>query len=275
MAEESISAAVGAPHSPNKPDDVKIIQRLLGKVTPPLAHVVAVTGTMDSKTLAAIREFQLRFTSSPDSRVDPDGRTLWHLNDGFVSTYIHCSSAQKRMLDHDIVDAQRWLGVAIRRLGSMDSDAKRVMKNVFHIDTDDSAQSSRLSSLRSAYVRLRVSMDQSFPLECEPKVSVFGAWVDINDPTGTMHFPSNHFAAPAADRTERIIHERSHTVFRISHDGMVGAGEVDFGRSADDDNGFTYQQAINNAYCYGWLATALQPDYLPSGGDVIVVGKPR
>jgi hypothetical protein len=275
MAEESISAAVGAPHSPNKPDDVRIIQTLLGKVTPPLAAAVVVTGTMDSKTLSAIREFQLRFTSNPDSRVDPDGRTLWHLNDGFVSTYIHCNSTQKRMLDHDIVDAQRWLDVAIVRLGSMNSDAKRVVKNVFHIDADDSAQSSRVLSLRSAYTRLRVSMDQSFPLECEPRASVMGAWVDINDPTGTMHFPSNHFAASAAERTERIIHERSHTIFRISHDGMVGGGQLDFSQSADDDNGFTYLQSINNAYCYGWLATALQPDYVPSGGDVIVVGRPH
>src|SRR5450432_617354 len=104
MAEETISAAVGAPHSPNKPDDVRTIQRLLGKVTPPLAHAVTVTGSIDQKTIAAIREFQLRFTSNPDSRVDPDERTLWHLNDGFVSTYIHCNAAQKMKLDRDIVD---------------------------------------------------------------------------------------------------------------------------------------------------------------------------
>lgn len=275
MAEEFISAAVGAPHSPNRPPDVKIIQKLLGKVTPPLKNAVAVTGTMDSKTLAAIREFQSRFMSRPDSRVDPDGRTLWHLNDGFVSSYIHCSTSQKRTLDRDIVDAQKWLDVAIQRLAMMDNNAKRVVKNIFHIDADDSAQSSRLSILHSSYSRLRVGMDQSFPLECEPKVSAHGAWVDINDPTGTMHFPANHFAAPATERTERIIHERSHSIFRISHAGMAGGGKVDFGQSADDDNGFTYQQAINNAYCYGWLATALQPGYRPSGGEVIIVGKPR
>ena len=275
MAEETISAAVGAPRSANKPDDVKIVQKLLGKVTPPLTHAVAVTGTMDSKTLSAIREFQLRFVSNPDSRVDPDGRTLWHLNDGFVSSYIKCSSKQKRMLDRDIVDAQKWLDVAIRRLGLMDSDAKRVLKNVFHIDADDSSQASRLSTLRSAYAKLRASMDQSFPLECESAVSAHGAWVDITDSTGTMHFPSNHFAAPATDRTERIIHERSHSIFKIKHEGMFGGGQVDFGRSADDDNGFTYQQAINNAYCYGWLATALQPGYVPSGGEVIISGKRR
>ena len=27
-------------------------------------------------------------------------------------------------------------------------------------------------------------------------------------------------------------------------------------QQADDDNGFTYDEAIGNAYCYGWLARA-------------------
>lgn len=274
MAELTISASVGVGGA-NKPDDVKIVQTLLGKVTPPLLHKVTVNGTADGATLAAIREFQLRFMASPDSRVDPDERTIWHLNDGFVSQYVHCGEAQKRAIDRDIINAQKWLDVVTRRLGSMDADAKRVVQNVFHIDADDVTQTVKLFSLRLAYTNLRTSMDQSFPLECEKGVSVMGAWVDLNDPTGTMHFPSNHFTAPEEERVERIIHERSHTVFQISHAGMKGGGQVDFGQSPDDDNGFTYDQAVANAYCYGWLATALQPGYVPSGGEVIVTGRKK
>ena len=109
----------------------------------------------------------------------------------------------------------------------------------------------------------------------EPVASAFGAWVQTDDETGTMHFPTNHFTAPPLERTERIIHERSHTLFKVRHDGMTPGGELDFGKAADDDNGFTYEQAVNNAYCYGWLATALQPDYVPSGGGEVIMGTPR
>jgi hypothetical protein len=40
----------------------------------------------------------------------------------------------------------------------------------------------------------------------------------------------------------------------------------------DDDNGFTYEQAIRNAYCYGWLAAALQPGYVPPDGGEVITG---
>lgn len=277
MAEQTISAAVGAHPALNKPDDVKVVQTLLAKVTPPLLHKVTVTGTVDRSTLAAIHEFQLRFTSNPDSRVDPDERTLWHLNDGAVSNYIHCSESHKRMLDRDIVAAQRWLDNVQRRLaGPLDAGAKRAIKNIFHIDADDERQSALVADLVRSYRTLRIGMDQAFPLDCEKKTSIFGAWVDIDDLTGTMHFPLNHFHGTNDERTERIIHERSHTLFHIKHAGMIAAGQADFSKSADDDNGFTYDQATHNAYCYGWLATALQPGYVPGGdGFVIEVGKPK
>jgi hypothetical protein len=273
MAEIPISAAVGAPPSLNRANDVKVIQMLLARVKPPLSTRVSVTGTMDSKTLHAIREFQLRFMKVPDSRVDPDGRTLWHLNDGFVGKYIHCNPRQRQVLDRDIINAQKWLDVVIRRLvPPLDSDAKTKVKNVFHIDV--ATETSRLLLLRDAYTRLRASLNDSFPLQCESKMSAFGAWVIDRDTTGTMHFPPNHFATSGSERTERIIHERSHTIFGIHHTGMQGAGRLDFGLSPGDDNGLTYEQAVKNAYCYGWLATALQPDYMPSG-DEVIIGTPR
>lgn len=156
------------------------------------------------------------------------------------------------------------------RLSSLDADAKIKIKNVFHIECDSSTDASKPSLLREAYTRLRTSLTEAFPLRCETKLSAFGAFVKPNDKTGTIYFPPNHFKANALERTERILHERSHTVFGISHAGMRGAGGLDFDVAPGDDNGFTYEQAVRNAYCYGWLATALQPNYKRETEELII-----
>jgi hypothetical protein len=273
MSEPRITGAVGAHPAPNTKADVKTVQTLLSRVAPRLSTRVELTGVMDGTTMRAIREFQARFMRHPDSRVDPDGRTLWHLGEGFVTKYVRCDAAHRRILDHDLMKAQTWLDTVNARLAVLNADAKTKVNNVFHIDADDSAQLLRLTLLRFAFVKLRSSLNEDFPLQYEQKVSLYGAWVDLNDTTGTMHFPSNHFSAPPVDRIARVIHERSHTVFKIGHDGMKSKdGSVDFGQASDDDNGFTYDQSVRNAYCYGWLAAALQPDYVSgSQGEVITV----
>lgn len=276
MTELTITASVGSAPAPNRPDDVRTVQSLLQGVQPPLPHHVSVNGIFDSATRLAIREFQTRFMSNPDGRVDPDGRTLYHLNNGFAAEYHHCNARQRRIIDRDFINAQIWLDVVNRRLGNIhDADMRRKVRNVFHINLDNIAadpfEALRFLTLRQRFLTLRSSLDQAFPLQCESGSSLFAAWVDLNDPSGTMHFPSGHFAQSTEQRTETIIHERSHTVFNISHDGMTGAGQLDFGQNPDDDNGFTHQQAMGNAYCFGWLATCLQPGYVPPANDVIVV----
>lgn len=274
MASLSITAPVGAPPARNARADVMAVQRLLAKVTPALSMRIDENGLADGKTLRAIREFQSRFMSVPDSRVDPDGRTLWHLNQGFVEKYVHCDSRRRKTLDGDLRSAQLWLDRVNARLAAMNDDARAKVENVFHIGTADPLRAMRATLLRLAYLRLRASLDESFPLQCEPRPSVTGAWVDLRDATGTMHFPPNHFAGSEQDRVERLIHERSHTVFQIEHAGMVGAGQVDFGTAPDDDNGFSYEQAVRNAYCYGWLAAALQPNYAPPARGELITAKP-
>jgi hypothetical protein len=272
MAELTISAPVGAPPADNLPDDVRTVQTLLQQVQPALRTPVAVTGTADRATLDAIREFQRRFMAVPDGRVDPDNRTLYHLNNHGAPNYAGCSPQQRRGIDRDMINAQKWLDLVLQKLASpTDADTKRKVRNVFHIDVDNPDHASRLQQLRENYRRVRAGFDAPFPIQCEPGSSLFAAWVDLNDPTGTMHFPRGHFAQSADQRTETIIHERSHTILNISHDGMSGAGQLDFGQAPDDDNGFTFEQAIRNAYCYGWLATALQPGYVPPAEDVIIV----
>ncbi len=273
----ALKGAVGAPPAQNFPDDVKAVQVLLSKVTPPLSTHVAVNGTMDQATVKAIREFQSRFMSYPDQRVDTDNRTLWHLNEGFVSRYVGCRAHQRQVIDRDLMRAQAWLRQVISVItGTLSADLKRKLKNVFHIDADNPADRGRLVDLLARYHKLLGAFDEAFPLQCEPKVSLFGAWVDPTDPTGTMHFPVNYFQLSTDERTEKIAHERSHTVLKIAHAGMTGAGQVNFGAAPDDDNGFTYQQAIANAYCYGWFATCVQPTYVrPDAGETITVPRPH
>jgi hypothetical protein len=170
---------------------------------------------------------------------------------------------------------QFWLDRVNGRLGTLYDDAKAKIKNIFHIDATDQTQPLRLPLLRLSFVKLRVSFNDNFPLSCEPRPSLNGAWVDLKDPTGTMHFPVNHFRSPAPERVTRLIHERSHTVFQIGHGGMPSGGALNLGQAADDDNGFANEQAVANAYCYGWLAAALQPDYRPVTEDTVIIGRPR
>ena len=224
---------------------------------------VSVTGKVDKNTLSAITEYQRRFMPKPDGRIDPQGATLMRLN--FES-----------VVDKDFDTARQWLNVVITRLGmSSDSDMKRKLKNVFHIDLNNPNDAPHLQTLLSKYHVLLQSFGRHIPRQFHPERSLFQAWVVKNDPTGTMHFPRNHFDKGLDTRVEKVIHEQSHTVFNIDHSGMAGAGEADFAHSPGDDNELTFQQALSNAYCYGWLATALQPGYKPEAEDVITVPSPR
>jgi hypothetical protein len=271
MDNVTLKGAVGASPSPNKPEDVKSIQTLLLKVRPPLQHQPKVTSSIDAVTRFAIREFQSRFMAKPDERVDPDGRTLFHLNEGFVSKYINCSPHQRKVLDKDLMRARDWMRTAVGAVsGTMTAETKRKLKNIYHIDPDIASDNGRVADLRARFTKLKVSLDEPFPLQCHAQRSVYGAWVVLSDDTGTMHFPSNHFEGSPEDRSERMIHERAHTVFHIGHAGMPPSGSVDFGKAQDDDNGFTYVQSIGNAYCYGWLVASLQPGYVSDGGAIII-----
>ena len=260
MAELTISAPVGAHPAGNRPADVRTVQSLLQKVTPPLSVTVVVTGTMDANTLHAIREFQKRFMQHPDGRVEPGARTLMHLNDGYASKYIGCDPDKRRVIDHDLIEAQRWLDAVNRRLGNTsDPDVQRKVKNIFNIDVTRKEDAARFQVLRGNFLRLRQSLDEQLSFQCEHKPSLLAAWVVGNDPT--LHLPPNYFRNQATVRIAKIIHERSHTVLKIGHSGMAPGGEIRFGEAPDDPKGFSFDQAINNAWCYEYLVTALQPTY--------------
>lgn len=264
MAEQTLLATVGAPPAPNFTEDVLVVQSLLTQVDPPLKTKVAVTGQINDATVAAIREFQKRFMSNTDGWVDPNGRTLMHLNDGFTVKYVGCSPLQRMKIDRMLIDAQRWLDVVNRRLGMPDDpDVRRKVLNVFHIRVESLNQMGWMFQLRRNFLELRAAFDRPFGLKCVGS-SGFKMYVIEGDPAETMHFPPGAFTGDYDYCLETIVHERAHSVFNISHDGMeVGTTiSIDFDQAPDDDNGLTFPQAIRNAYCYGWLARALQPQYL-------------
>jgi hypothetical protein len=263
MSELVISGAVGAPPSPNAPADVRIVQEALRSVDPPLIHPVGVTGIADAGTLKAIEEFQKRFLGDSDGVVEPGGQTLMHLSDGFAPDYKGCNPRQRAAIDRSLMDAQKWLDEVRRILGSPLTDAtKRKIKNIFHIEIGGPDGVLRYALLLHNYSLLRKSFDQKLSFVCEPEVSAYGAWVVGSDPA--IHLPLNHFSNTREEMAQRLIHERAHTVLRVGHGGMTPSGSVEFGVAPDDPNLFTYEQAIDNAYCWAWLATALQMNYRPA-----------
>ncbi|MCU0227403.1 MAG: peptidoglycan-binding protein [Bryobacterales bacterium] len=67
----------------NQPQDVKTIQQRLNELMPPSRKKLTVDGKCGPLTVACIKEFQkeVRGTTSPDGRVDPNKGTLAALND--------------------------------------------------------------------------------------------------------------------------------------------------------------------------------------------------
>jgi hypothetical protein len=79
----SITASVGA-RGDNLEADVRLVQSLLNRQDLSPLGPLAEDGRVGSATIEAIRHFQARVVgmSSPDGRVDPDGRTFKRLNGG-------------------------------------------------------------------------------------------------------------------------------------------------------------------------------------------------
>jgi hypothetical protein len=254
----TIRAAVGAPPATNRPDDVRVVQDLLSRVEPALTSRPPVTGNLDQVTLDAIREFQRRFMDRPDGRVDPNGRTLMHLNNGSSSRYSQCNAKQRLAIDRGLLDAKHWLEVVNQRLGNPnDADMRQKVQNIFHVNFETSDY--LVGAIRSRYAEIRRSFRRSAPFVCESREALEAAIV--YPPDQTIHFHPGFFRGTVDERAEDVIHERAHTVLGVHHSGMENSFQRNPFRNADDDSGVTFDQAYENAYCYGWLATALQPAY--------------
>lgn len=111
---------------------------------------------------------------------------------------------------------------------------------------------------------LKPGMAQNFPLHAEPGNSLGRAAYVIGTDDPMVHVHQNYFTLHQDDRAVTLIHERAHTLLKIS--GHPGTGDVLFCVVPHLGVQFpviTYDDAIHNAYCYELLSLALQPDYNP------------
>jgi hypothetical protein len=142
----------------------------------------------------------------------------------------------------------------------------------------DPSDGIRFAQLLENFVRLRRSLDESFPRRFYPRGSFhgqplgfFAAFVDARNPSDpTVRFTRSYFSEFEGQRTlsqdsraVTVAHERAHTIFRAN--GHPGTGDNPFGviPHLGDRNVTSFDQAIANAYCYEWLTDAMQPDYQP------------
>jgi hypothetical protein len=138
----------------------------------------------------------------------------------------------------------------------------------------DPADALRFGMLLENCGRLQGAMNETFPKLFYPKATFkgdplgfFAAFVDAANPSDpTVRFTRKYFDAQIVDADGRAVtlaHERAHTIFRAN--GHPGTGDNPFcvAPHLGDPNVATFDQAINNAYCYEWLIYALQPDYNP------------
>ena len=101
LAPISITGSVGK-GGRNAPSDVKNIQKRLNDLMPPSRQQLAVDGFNGPKTEAMIADFQksvLKF-QFPDSRVDPNNKTIAGLNDPDASTAWQSAGVRKAVQLH-------------------------------------------------------------------------------------------------------------------------------------------------------------------------------
>jgi hypothetical protein len=255
--------------------------------------VITVTGTFDRDTDAGVREFQ--------KRVFPNQPMEW---DGIVgpktrSFLFKPTDAQQAVLSDAMNQARRWLKTVTDRLGvgnvifptSVQDDTRTKVQNVFNFDPfpEDPAtgldSAFKLSQLAVNFTKLRAGFDQEIPVEVLPMPLFFSAFVfsEFEDPT--IHFLPSFFddnnVTPLPERRiATIVHERAHTALKLKgHPGLQDGEGTFLTLNPPDDPFFgqsrlAFDDAIKNAYCYEFLAAALQFDFnrtrwLPA----VIVGK--
>jgi hypothetical protein len=145
---------------------------------------------------------------------------------------------------------------------------RTAVKNIFGIllDADmqpmDSMDERRLATLRSNVQKVRQSFNLPFPKVFQDHDSILAAWVSNNFADETVNFSPMYLDLPALDQAVTLVHERSHTILKIS--GHPGTGDSPVCIVPHEGKKLGFDVAIRNAYCYEWLALALHPSYNPT-----------
>ncbi len=138
----------------------------------------------------------------------------------------------------------------------------------------DLSDSLNFARLLENFVRLEFSLSEPFDKEFYTSgtfrggpLGFFSAFVDARNPADTTvrfthHYFDSQIMPTQDDRAVTIAHERSHTIFRAN--GHPGTGDNPFcvRPHRGDPNVKTAEQALMNPYCYEWLITSLQPEYI-------------
>lgn len=265
---------------------VKDVQTALNG-RPSSLPALIVDGIFGNKTRAKVVEFQQRNGLVADGIVGD--LTLDQLLKGLFpppqpvpAEFTGCDATKIQTITNDVARAKQILDDVntLLPLAPFIPTTRDKVLNIFKIDLvsadnpiGGAFEQVSFFILKKNYLSLRASLDRSFPKLCESREGLFAAFVSNDFTDETMHFTPRYFTDPALDALQRaitIIHERAHTVLKLS--GHPGTGDSPIGIIPHQGAPITQDQAMHNAYCYEWLAESFQKDYDPSkfgGLDVI------
>jgi len=117
----TIKSSVGA-NGKNGRADTRKVQKLLNAIFP--STLLSVDGDCGSKTVRRIERFQRRFTTKPDGRVDPDGRTLKKLNAAAPGLQKNWSGDSSKWSEEKKLSSldKRMRGKVVRVLGTLKAE---------------------------------------------------------------------------------------------------------------------------------------------------------
>lgn len=183
--------------------------------------------------------------------------------------------AAKRMCDQVLNStSQRTVEAALRSVNRKLIQPKidwvrTLLLNIFSIfvdaDLDPRAKidDTRLNTLRTNFQTVRNGFDVVFPKVYHDNPNeILGAWTSPDFSDTTVNFSLRYLDLSPEDQAVTLVHERAHTLLRIS--GHPGTGDSPVCIVPHEGKkGLGFDQAIRNAYCYEWLATSLDSTYNP------------
>lgn len=189
----------------NKRRDVKVVQRLLNKHSLPPLQNLSVDGIAGQNTFDTIRHFQSVIVKmrTPDSKVDPGGKTLRHLNRGAlpakeVSAGKNSSKKSITSTNNTNLSGERWWRANQRRYpnsssidkleGSFRGDVQKFVQALKHGKANVSIASTLRNKIRAHLMHYswRIANGDVYPSEV-PQISGLNIQWDHGDLKASRH----------------------------------------------------------------------------------------
>lgn len=168
----TISRAVGrGVANPNR-DDVKLVQQLLNQHRKPPLRQIAVNGSPDQETIAAIEEFQARVVkmARPDGRVDPNGATLRKLSEGGRSAAASTAPGSGYFSHPDAAKVTLAYGANAVK---MNREAEHLLKSI--LAACGMTKGTLNSTLRTYHDQARITITQTYKRDPSAVSTWYGA----------------------------------------------------------------------------------------------------